>query len=131
VLLSLWAEPLQVDKEQRTGKEIKDKPELENDVLKIKYLAFMEVDVIPDLFTKFEKMFNSDLAPFMKYFKTSYIKANSLESWNYHSVNNNRTTNCVESYNNLLSKFFNNKPNLFHLLYQLRLEERNIVKQYD
>ena len=72
---------------------------------------------------------NNNFAQFLKYFEDNYIKKFSIKSWNYFENIENTTNTCCESYNNKLSNYFDKKPTYFKLLYILRKEEDDIIKE--
>ena len=54
-----------------------------------------------------------------------------VSSWNYYKNFIHVTNNSCESYNFKLNKLFMKKPKFFKLLYELRIEEHDIVNTYE
>lgn len=52
------------------------------------------------------------------------------ENWNYYENYRHITNNTYESYYAKLNKLFDRKPNFYKLLYELKLEEHNVLMTY-
>ena len=87
--------------------------------------------VIPVFKLICKKNTNENFKIFLKYFENQYLKKIDLNSWNYNSDLTHITNNSCESYNCKLKKLFKTKPSFFKLLYELRLEENDIVTTYE
>ena len=61
----------------------------------------------------------------------NYTKNLVVTSWNYYQNFTHVTNNICESYNCILNKLFRVKPKFFKLLYELRIEEHDIVNTYE
>lgn len=109
----------------------------ENDEVNILYrcirnLPFIDPDYVIKIFKYIkEKNVNSNFDKFLKYFEDYYIRRINLREWNYFDVIEHTTNNCCESYNNKINNYFNKKPTFFKLLYILRNEEDEIIKEYE
>ena len=66
----------------------------------------------------------------MKYYEDNYIRKLNIKEWNYFDNIEHTTNNCCESYNNKINHYFNKKPTFFKLLYILRNEEDEVIKEY-
>ena len=74
---------------------------------------------------------NDTFALFLDYFESQYLKKFPIESWNYYKNARHLTNNSCKAYNCKLSKLFNKKPSFFKLLYELRIEEKEISLTYE
>ena len=73
---------------------------------------------------------NENFDNFLKYFEDYYIKMYNIKNWNYFNNFRHITNNACESYNAKINNLFQKKPTYFKLIYELRLEEANIIINY-
>ena len=78
-----------------------------------------------------KKNSDNNFIKLLTYFENQYIKNLDVISWNYHYNFTHVTNNCCESNNCILNKLFRVKPKFFKLLYELRIEEHDIVNTYE
>ena len=88
-------------------------------------------DYVKIVFNKIkEKSTNENFDKFLKYFEENYIKIYQINNWNYYNDYRHVTNNACESYNAKINNFFQKKPTYFKQLYELRLEEDDIINNY-
>ena len=73
---------------------------------------------------------NENFDKFLKYFEDYYIKMYNIKNWNYFNNFRHITNNACESYNAKINNLFQKKPTYFKLIYELRLEEADIIINY-
>ena len=126
-----WLRALEINKNKICLNEISN-----NDDLFILYRILCNLYVydpyfVLDVFKLIkEKSENSAFGEFLKYFEEQYILRYGIKTWNYYDNYIHITNNSCESYNCKLNKLFKIKPSFFKLLYELRIEEQDIVNSY-
>ena len=77
-----------------------------------------------------KKTKNKNFIEFLDYFEEQYMIKWNINNWNYYHDQTHCTNNSCESYNCKLNRMFNCKPSFFKLLYELRIEEKEIQNTY-
>ena len=77
-----------------------------------------------------KKAKNKNFIEFLDYFEEQYMIKWNINNWNYYHDQTHCTNNSCESYNYKLNRMFNYKPSFFKLLYELRIEEKEIQNTY-
>ena len=70
---------------------------------------------------------NDNLNKFIKYFEDNYIKLYKYKRWYYQYNPRHTTNNSCKAYNAKINNLFKVKSTYFKLVYELRLEEANII----
>ena len=76
------------------------------------------------------KTSNKNFIEFLDYFEEQYMVKWSINNWNYYTDITHCTNNSCEAYNCKLNRMFSAKPSFFKLLYELRMEEKDIINTY-
>ena len=97
----------------------------------INNLYLCHPDYVKIVFYKIkDKSDNENFDKFLKYFEEYYINMYNIKNWNYFNNFRHITNNAYESYNAKINNQFQKKPTYFKLIYELRLEEANIIINY-
>ena len=97
----------------------------------INNLYLCHPDYVKIVFYKIkDKSDNENFDKFLKYFEDYYIKMYNIKNWNYFNNFRHITNNACESYNAKINNLFQKKPTYFKLIYELRLEEADIIINY-
>jgi SHS2 domain-containing protein len=95
-------------------------------------LYLCEPNYVVSVFNKIKiETENESFINFLTYVEETYIKKFGYKNWNYFKNVTHATNNSCESYNNKLNGLFKVKPIFFKLVYELRLEESNIVNAFN
>ena len=74
---------------------------------------------------------NEKFIAFLDYFEEQQYKIKcSPINWNYYNNTIDCTNDSYESYNCKLKRMFNSIPSFFRLLYELRIEEKDIINTF-
>ena len=123
---------LEINKNKICSKEIKENDVLYKLIKTVSNLYICDPDYVLPIFELIcKKNTNNNFKNFLTYFKNQYILKIDIHSWNYYKNFTHITNNSCESYNCKLNKIFKVKPTFFKLLYELRIEEQDIVTTYE
>lgn len=91
-----------------------------------KNLCFVPPEKVIDVFKLFKKeRIPNKLKQFITYFEKEFIfLLFEIKQWNYHWMENHRINNFVEGYNSKLNELFSKKPNIYKLIYELKIDEK-------
>ena len=73
---------------------------------------------------------NERFDEFIKYYEDYYINLYNYKRWNFFDNPRNITKNSCEAYDRKINGIFKVKPTFFKLVFELRLEENDIVNTY-
>ena len=95
-------------------------------------LYLFPIDYVLKIFNKIKNNSeNEKFDDFIKYYEDYYIKLFDYKRWNYFDNPRHTANNSCESYNHKINGLFKVKPTFFKLVYELRVEEADIINTYN
>lgn len=68
---------------------------------------------------------------YLTYYENEFIIGiHNIISWSFYGMTDHRTNYAVEGYNNSLDNLFLSKPNIYQLIYELKIDENLIYKTH-